>query len=97
LKGVPQWLLWPVPPNANSTICVWHDDPELAAEWSVATRGPSCSQGSAGSRRLDPDKHGYPEAANRSFIETGSPCKGPTVTPAAKGASAAIAGRRARA
>ncbi len=62
----------------------------------VATSGPSRSQGSAGSRRLDPAKQGYPAAANRSLIETGNPWRGPTVTPAAKAASAAAAAPRRR-
>src|ERR1051325_9961609 len=82
LYGALQWLLWPVPPNANSTIWVL---PMMTPSWrrSVATRGPSRSQGSAGSRRLDPAKQGNPDAANKSLIETGIPCSGPTVAPAA--------------
>jgi len=62
---------------------------------SAATSGPSCSQGSDRSRRLDPAKQGYPEAANRSLMETGNPWRGPTVTPAEKAASAAAATARA--
>jgi hypothetical protein len=67
--------------------------PVMTPSWrrNVATSGPSRSQGSAGSRRLDPAKQGYPAAATRSLIETGNPWRGPTVTPAAKAASAAAA------
>jgi hypothetical protein len=71
--------------------------PMITPSWrrSVATSGPSRSQGSAGSRRLETAKQGYPEAANKSLIETGNPWRGPTVTPAEKAASAAAATARA--
>jgi len=81
LYGVPWWLFWPVPPNANSTIWVL---PTITLNWrrNVATNGLSRSQGSAGRRRLDPAKQGYPPAANRSLTEMGSPWSGPVDTSA---------------
>ena len=94
LYGAPWWLFCPAPPNANSTMWVL---PMITPSWrrSVATSGPSRSQGSAGRRRLDPAKQGYPLAANRSFSETGNPWRGPAETPAANAASAASATARA--
>src|ERR1700746_1525217 len=70
LYGAPWWLFCPVPPNANSTMWVL---PIITPSWrrSAVTSGPSCSQGSAGRRRLGPAEQREPAGGQTALVGEG--------------------------
>ena len=88
-QGVPQGVLMPTAPSANSTVLTLPRSTQPARR-SALTNGPSGPTRSATSS-LEPAVVGMPSTAKMSLIATGTPINGPRSVPAASRRSMARA------